>query len=188
MPLAVVGETEEEPGPAVVGVEDLDIDLNDREARVGDLTIREGAEISIDGLRGEVYLGVLATVVPDIEDPWLTQLLAWADEFRTLEVWANADYPDDARRARDLGAEGIGLCRTEHMFFEEDRLPVMREMIMARNHVERDDALDRLATSVDYGGETAALEQALESALTDVADAVAEGLVAQMREIRRSAN
>ena len=130
--------------PAVVGVEDLDIDLNDREARVGDLMIREGAEISIDGMRGEVYLGALPTVVPDLQDLWLTKLLGWADEFRTLEVWANADYPDDARRARDLGAQGIGLCRTEHMFFEDDRLPVMREMIMARNHVERDEALDRL--------------------------------------------
>ena len=130
--------------PAVVGVEDLDIDLVDREARVGNLTIREGAEISIDGMRGEVYLGALPTAVPDLQDPWLTKLLGWADEFRTLEVWANADYPDDARRARDLGAQGIGLCRTEHMFFEEDRLPVMREMIMARNHIERDDALDRL--------------------------------------------
>jgi pyruvate,orthophosphate dikinase len=130
--------------PAVVGVEALEIDLIDREARVGDFTIREGAEISIDGMRGEVYLGALPTVVPDLQDPWLAQLLDWADEFRTLEVWANADYPDDARRARDLGAQGIGLCRTEHMFFEEDRLPVMREMIMARNHVEREDALDRL--------------------------------------------
>ena len=130
--------------PAVVGVETLDIDLADREARVGDLTIREGAEISIDGMRGEVYLGALPTVVPDIQDSWLTQLLDWADEFRTLEVWANADYPEDARRARDLGAQGIGLCRTEHMFFEEDRLPVMRDMIMARNHLEREDALDRL--------------------------------------------
>ena len=130
--------------PAVVGVEALEIDLVDREARVGDFTIREGAEISVDGMRGEVYLGALPTVVPDLQDPWLTQLLSWADEFRTLEVWANADYPDDARRARDLGAQGIGLCRTEHMFFEEDRLPVMREMIMARNHIEREDALDRL--------------------------------------------
>ena len=130
--------------PAVVGVETLDIDLADREARVGDLTIREGAEISIDGMRGEVYLGALPTVVPDIQDSWLTQLLDWADEFRTLEVWANADYPEDARRARDLGAQGIGLCRTEHMFFEEDRLPVMRDMIMARNHLEREDALDQL--------------------------------------------
>jgi len=97
-----------------------------------------------DGIRGEVYLGALPTVIPDLEDPWLNELLGWADEFRRLEVWANADYPDDARRARDMGAQGIGLCRTEHMFFEEDRLPVMREMIMARNHVERDDALDRL--------------------------------------------
>jgi len=130
--------------PAVVGVEDLEIDLVDREARVGDLTIREGSEISIDGVLGEVYLGVLPTVVPDVQDPWLIKLMSWADEFRTLEVWANADYPDDASRARDLGAQGIGLCRTEHMFFEEDRLPVMREMIMAQNHLERDDALDRL--------------------------------------------
>jgi pyruvate,orthophosphate dikinase len=130
--------------PAVVGVEDLEIDLDHREARVGDVTIREGAEISLDGLLGEVYLGVLPTVVPDIDDPWLNKLMSWADEFRTLEVWANADYPDDAIRARDLGAQGIGLCRTEHMFFEEDRLPVMREMIMARNHLEREDALDRL--------------------------------------------
>ena len=130
--------------PAVVGVEALEIDLVDREARVGDFTIREGAEISIDGMRGEVYLGALPTVIPDLKDPWLNELLGWADEFRRLEVWANADYPDDARRARDMGAQGIGLCRTEHMFFEEDRLPVMREMIMARNHVERDDALDRL--------------------------------------------
>ena len=130
--------------PAVVGVEALEIDLVDREARVGDFTIREGAEISIDGMRGEVYLGALPTVVPDLQDLWLTQLLGWADEFRTLEVWANADYPDDARRARDLGAQGIGLCRTEHMFFEEDRLPVMREMIMAQNHIERENALDRL--------------------------------------------
>ena len=130
--------------PAVVGVEALEIDLIDREARVGDFTIREGAEVSIDGMRGEVYLGALPTVVPDLQDPWLTKLLGWADEFRILEVWANSDYPDDARRARDLGAQGIGLCRTEHMFFEEDRLPVMREMIMARNHLEREDALDRL--------------------------------------------
>ncbi len=130
--------------PAVVGVEALEIDMDHREARVGDLTIREGAEISIDGLLGEVYVGVLPTVVPDIDDPWLNKLMAWADEFRTLEVWANADYPDDALRARELGAQGIGLCRTEHMFFEEDRLPVMRDMIMARNHMEREDALDRL--------------------------------------------
>ena len=130
--------------PAVVGIETLEIDLVDREAKVGDLTIREGTEISIDGARGEVYLGPLPKVTPDIQDPWLGRLMEWADEFRTLEVWANADYPDDAKRARQLGAQGIGLCRTEHMFFEEDRLPIMREMIMARNGPERQDALDRL--------------------------------------------
>jgi pyruvate,orthophosphate dikinase len=130
--------------PAVVGVETLEIDLDMREARVGDLAVREGDFLSLDGGRGEVYLGALPTVVPDISDPWLTRLMGWADEFRTLQVWANADYPDDASRARTLGAEGIGLCRTEHMFFEEDRLPVMREMIMARNRFEREDALDRL--------------------------------------------
>jgi pyruvate, orthophosphate dikinase len=130
--------------PAVVGIETLEIDLVDREAKVGDLTIREGTEISIDGARGEVYLGALPKVVPDIEDPWLSRLMEWADEFRTLEVWANADYPDDAKRARHLGAQGIGLCRTEHMFFEEDRLPIMREMIMARRAPERQDALDKL--------------------------------------------
>jgi len=130
--------------PAVVGVESLDIDLDAREAKVGKLTIREGDAISIDGLRGDIYLGEIRTVIPDIEDPWLSRLMSWADEFRTLQVWANADYPEDAKRARGLGAQGIGLCRTEHMFFEEDRLPVMREMIMSRNRFEREDALDRL--------------------------------------------
>ena len=130
--------------PAVVGVETLEIDLDDREARIGNLTIREGDTISIDGVRGEIYLGALPTVVSNIQDPWLIRLMSWADEFRKLQVWANADYPDDARRARDYGAEGIGLCRTEHMFFEEDRLPVMREMIMSRTSAEREEALDRL--------------------------------------------
>ena len=130
--------------PAVVGIEALEIDVEDREARIGDLIIREGDAISIDGALGEVYLGSLPTVVQDLSDPWLIRLMSWADEFRTLQVWTNADYPDDARRARELGAQGIGLCRTEHMFFEEDRLPVMREMIMARNFTEREEALDRL--------------------------------------------
>ena len=130
--------------PAVVGVETLEIDLGDREARIGDLIIHEGDTISIDGVRGEIYLGALPTVVSNIQDSWLIRLMSWADDFRKLQVWANADYPDDARRARDYGAEGIGLCRTEHMFFEEDRLPVMRDMIMARTSPEREEALDRL--------------------------------------------
>jgi pyruvate, orthophosphate dikinase len=130
--------------PAVVGVDSLTIDLDAREVRVGDLVIREGEAISLDGLRGEIYLGEIPTVVPDVRDEWLTRLLGWADEFRELEVWANADYPRDVERARDYGAQGIGLCRTEHMFFEEDRLPAVREMIMARTRTEREEALGKL--------------------------------------------
>jgi pyruvate, orthophosphate dikinase len=130
--------------PAVVGVDALEIDLDAREARVGDLVIREGDAISLDGLRGEIYLGEIPTIIPDVQDEWLTRLLGWADDFRRLQVWANADQPRDAQRARDHGAQGIGLCRTEHMFFEEDRLPVMREMIMARTRTEREEALQQL--------------------------------------------
>ena len=112
--------------PAVVGVAALEIDMNDRLMRVGDKVIKEGDWISIDGTDGEVYLGKLKTMVPDIKDPWLIKLLGWADEFRALGVRANADYPRDAERAREYGAEGIGLCRTEHMFFETERLPLSR--------------------------------------------------------------
>jgi pyruvate,orthophosphate dikinase len=130
--------------PAVVGVDALEIDLEARVIRVGDHIIREGDAISIDGQKGEVYLGRVATIVPDVRDAWLARLLEWADKRRKLEVWANADYPRDARRGRDNGAQGIGLCRTEHMFFEEDRLPIMREMIMRRNPQEQANYLARL--------------------------------------------
>ncbi|BBO89817.1 putative PEP-binding protein [Desulfosarcina ovata] len=91
-----------------------------------------------------VYEGQLATMVPDIKDPWLIKLLGWADSFRTLGVWANADYPRDARRAVEYGAQGIGLCRSEHMFFETDRLPYFQKMIMADYPVERREALAAL--------------------------------------------
>jgi pyruvate,orthophosphate dikinase len=83
-------------------------------------------------------------MVPDIKDPWLIKLLGWADEFRTLGVWANADYPRDAQRALEYGAEGIGLCRSEHMFFESDRLPHFQRMIMTDYPVERKTALAAL--------------------------------------------
>jgi pyruvate,orthophosphate dikinase len=108
--------------PAVVGVVELELDLEKRQMAVGDHLIKEGDWISIDGTEGEVFSGQLETMVPDFNDPYLIKLLSWADEFRTLGVWANADYPPDAQRARDYGAEGIGLCRTEHMFFETERL------------------------------------------------------------------
>ncbi len=130
--------------PAVVGVSSLEIDLTNREMKVGDTVIREGDWLSIDGTAGEVYLGKLDTMVPDIKDPWLLKLLSWADDFRRLGVWANADYPEDASRAREYGAEGIGLCRTEHMFFESERLPHIRKMIMTDLAHERQEALEAL--------------------------------------------
>ena len=130
--------------PAVVGVSALDIDLDKRVISVDGREIKEGDWISIDGTLGEVYLGQLDTTVPDINDPHLIKILSWADEFRRLGVWANADYPQDAQRARDYGAEGIGLCRTEHMFFEPERLPSVQQMILASSPEERDAALEKL--------------------------------------------
>jgi len=119
--------------PAVVGVSELVIDMTKRQIRVGSTVIREGDWLSIDGNTGEVFTGSLKTTIPDIQDKYLIKLLEWADEFRRLGVWANADYPADATRAREYGAQGIGLCRSEHMFFEADRLPLFQKMIMAGN-------------------------------------------------------
>ena len=130
--------------PAVVGVSELQIDMGTRQMSVGDQIIKEGDWISIDGTVGELYIGKLKTMVPDIKDPWLMKILSWADEFRSLGVWTNADYPADAQRARDYGAEGIGLCRTEHMFFEAERLPFVQKMIMTDLPSERREALEAL--------------------------------------------
>jgi len=130
--------------PAVVGVSELKIDINKRHMRINDDTIKEGDWISLDGTAGEVYRGKIKTMVPDIMDPWLIKLLSWADTFRRLGVWTNADNPDDAQRARTYGAEGIGLCRTEHMFFEARRLPYLHKMIMSDLPIERREALDAL--------------------------------------------
>jgi pyruvate,orthophosphate dikinase len=100
--------------------------------RVGRTTVSEGDTISIDGTTGELYAGALPTIDPNFaEEQDLATLLGWADDARRLQVWANADYPRDAERARGYGAQGIGLCRTEHMFFEESRLPTVRRMILA---------------------------------------------------------
>jgi pyruvate,orthophosphate dikinase len=117
--------------PCVAGAEALDIDYATRSMRVGSTTVSEGDTISIDGTTGELYAGALATIDPNFaEERDLATLLEWADETRRLQVWANADYPRDAERARAYGAQGIGLCRTEHMFFEETRLPTVRRMIL----------------------------------------------------------
>ena len=130
--------------PAVVGIAELDIDLEARSMAVGDRVVAEGEYVSIEGTSGEVFVGQLPTVIPDINDKWLSTLLSWADEFRRLRVLANADYPADAKRALEYGAEGIGLCRTEHMFFEAERLPTVQKMILSDTTEERQKYLDIL--------------------------------------------
>jgi pyruvate,orthophosphate dikinase len=130
--------------PAVVGMAELEIDLEARTMTIGDTVIKEGQSISIDGTTGEVFAGEVRTVIPDMDNPHLSMLLEWADEIRTLGVRANADYPSDAERARKYGAEGLGLVRTEHMFFETERLPLVQAMIMARTATDRGEALAQL--------------------------------------------
>ncbi len=130
--------------PAVVGVSEMEIDFGARTMTIENHVIAEGDFVSIDGNTGEVFHGELTTKVPDIDDAWLSKLLSWADEFRTLQVWTNADYPIDADRARAYGAQGIGLCRTEHMFFEPERLPFVQQMITEESDIRRQEALDVL--------------------------------------------
>jgi pyruvate, orthophosphate dikinase len=129
--------------PCVCGVEALEIDPAARRFTVDGTTISEGDEISVDGGRGLVIRGAVKLIPPQINEDFRT-ITGWADEIRRLGVRANADTPEDAARAREFGAEGIGLCRTEHMFFGDERLPVMREMIMASAEDGRRAALDRL--------------------------------------------
>jgi pyruvate, orthophosphate dikinase len=131
--------------PCIVGASVIRIDLERRQMKVGDSIVKEGEWISVDGTTGEVYLGKLGLTVPNIEEQVeLMTLLTWADELSRLEVWANADYPRDAERARAYGARGIGLCRTEHMFFEPERLPTVQKMILAETSEGRTAALTDL--------------------------------------------
>jgi pyruvate,orthophosphate dikinase len=129
--------------PCVSGCEDLRIDPKGREATIKNIHIKEGDFITIDGSRGEIYLGEIPTVDPEISKELLT-LLNWADEMRTMGVRANADTPEAAEKARQLGSEGIGLCRTERMFNASDRLPIVREMILASTREKRQDAIEKL--------------------------------------------
>jgi pyruvate, orthophosphate dikinase len=129
--------------PCVAGCEGLAIDLDARAIRLGDEELSEGDVLTIDGGTGEVIVGEVELVSPQIGESFQT-LLGWADDVRRLRVRTNADTPEDAAKAREFGAEGIGLCRTEHMFMAEDRLPVVRRMIMAGNEEERRDALAKL--------------------------------------------
>jgi len=131
--------------PCIVGASSVRINLTTREMKSNDIVVKEGEWISVDGGTGEVYLGKLDLTVPNLEEQTeLMTLLTWADEIARLQVWANADYPKDARRARSYGAKGIGLCRTEHMFFETARLPIVQRMILAETSEERTAALDEL--------------------------------------------
>jgi pyruvate,orthophosphate dikinase len=129
--------------PCVSGCEELRIDPKVKEAIIKNVHIKEGDFITIDGSRGEVYLGEVPTVDPEISKDLLT-LLSWADEIRTLGVRANADTPEMAMKARQMGAEGIGLCRTERMFNAVDRLPIVREMILAGTKEKRAEAIAKL--------------------------------------------
>jgi pyruvate,orthophosphate dikinase len=129
--------------PCVAGAEALDIDLHGRTVSVDGVVVGEGDEITIDGGTGEVILGAMPLVPARLDDDFRT-VTGWADEVRRLRVRANADTPEDAAKARELGAEGIGLCRTEHMFFGEERLPVVQAMIMASDEDGRRRQLDRL--------------------------------------------
>jgi pyruvate,orthophosphate dikinase len=147
--------------PCVVGAGAIKIDLAARRLTVGDVVVKEGDWISVDGGTGEAFVGQMPTVAPKYEEQSdLITLLQWADEIaaepgsrpagknnsptRGMQIWANADYPADARRARGFGARGIGLCRTEHMFFEQERLPIVQRMILSKTSEERTAALDEL--------------------------------------------
>ena len=129
--------------PCVAGCEALSVDVKARTASLNGTQLSEGDVITIDGGSGEVIVGEVPLIPPDINEDFET-VLGWADELRRMAVRANADTPEDAAKAREFGAQGIGLCRTEHMFMAEDRLPVVREMIMAGDEDERRAALDKL--------------------------------------------
>jgi pyruvate, orthophosphate dikinase len=129
--------------PCVAGCEGLSIDHKTRTVTIAEQQLGEGDVITIDGGKGEVIVGSVPLVAPAIDENFAT-VLGWADDFRRLKVRANADTPEDAVKAREFGAEGIGLCRTEHMFMAEDRLPIVREMILVREEDERRAALERL--------------------------------------------
>ncbi|MCJ2520069.1 MAG: pyruvate, phosphate dikinase, partial [Candidatus Thermoplasmatota archaeon] len=129
--------------PCVAGCEEIRVDYESGSFSVSGVVVREGDIITIDGTTGKVVLGEAPLVEPEMTEEFEI-LLTWADEISSLGVRANADTPEDARRARELGAKGIGLCRTEHMFMAADRLPIMQEMILAADRDERLEALEKL--------------------------------------------
>lgn len=129
--------------PCIVGASELNIDLRNRCVKAGNRVLNEGDEITIDGTSGDVLAGAPPMLEPALDDAF-NQLLEWADAVSDMDVRANADTPEDARTARKFEARGIGLCRTEHMFFDSERLHAMREMIFADNAEDRKLALERI--------------------------------------------
>jgi len=177
--------------PAVVGAEAVVVNLNARTMQVGNRTVREGEWISIDGATGEVFAGEIESIPPSLEDSReLLAVLDWADERRRLQVWANADYPRDAQRAREFGAQGIGLCRTEHMFMEQERLPIVQQMILAAPGAARlDIEANRLQEELENTPENrkADLQARLRAVEEELAPARAEfdGALAKLLPIQR---
>ena len=143
----------------VSGCGDIHMDEANKKFTLAGITFHEGDEISIDGTTGNIYEGIIPTVDATITGEF-GRVMAWADQFRTLKVRTNADTPRDAKKAHELGAEGIGLCRTEHMFFEEDRIAAFREMICADTLEERETALEKILPYQQ--GDFEALYEALE--------------------------
>ncbi|MHA7098316.1 pyruvate, phosphate dikinase [Priestia aryabhattai] len=127
----------------ICGCEALKIDLKLKHFKIGNITINEGETITIDGSTGEIMIGEIPMIEPQLSDDFQL-LLAWADEKRQLDVRANADTPKDAKKAIEFGAEGIGLCRTEHMFMDTNRIPIVQDMILAETYEERQKALSKL--------------------------------------------
>ncbi len=130
--------------PAVVGAEEIEVSEVAKQFKASGEIVKEGDWISIDGSTGEVMLGNIKTIKPEGLTGPIAKILEWADEFRKLGIRTNADIPRDAKVAKEFGAEGIGLCRTEHMFFESDRIPIVRRMIVARKLEDRQKALNEL--------------------------------------------
>ena len=143
----------------VSGCGDIKMDEENKKFELAGKTFTEGSEISIDGTTGNIYDGLIPTVEATIAGEF-GKIMTWADKFRKLQVRTNADTPSDAKKARELGAEGIGLCRTEHMFFEEDRIAAFREMICSDTVEEREAALDKILPYQQ--GDFEALYEALE--------------------------
>ncbi|HDP69964.1 MAG TPA: pyruvate, phosphate dikinase [Actinobacteria bacterium] len=139
--------------PCVAGCEALNLDLENQLFKLNGKTIKAGDIISIDGSAGRVILGEVSLIPPSVS-PDLQKILEWADKYRKLGVRANADTPEDAKKAREFGAEGIGLCRTEHMFFGDERLPLVQQMILSETDEEREKVLEKLLPHqrVDFEG------------------------------------